>query len=979
MSWESPRRSLHALPPGTVLHDYVIDSELGSGGFSIVYLARHRLNPDWLFAIKEFLPRELAVRHNDDASVHPLDTEAGDAFQDGLRRFRDEAEQLRKFRNEPSVVSCLNYFEGNGTAYLVMDFDDGLPLSEFLRRREDAGQPFTEKDLLAVVEPLIEGLAVIHRAGVLHRDIKPGNIFVRQQDDITGRPAHPVLIDFGAAKQNYLTRHSQSRAPYTPGYAAYEQVSSEGDIGPWTDVYAVGALMWRMVAGGCLADHRLHLPDGADNAHGAEWCPTPCAAEKRAYALHRGQSDPMLPATELGVGRFSPALLQAVDRCLVLYPEDRLQDCAALYALLENVGVSKTAATQAQDKATKRNRTTITAEVGPALAGAVLRGHLPKYCGFAIAATLAGAGQLIASITRTSTWVVGSALAIAWIIAVTLLPTPADRDPVPASEEPTASPVSIGASADGPISSTSTVEASDTSESPILGGNAILVVETVPSGARIAIADEEIGVTPLELSGLRAGRYEITLDHPAYQVLRLSEQPLTDGEVLRIERALTPATGRLTVLIQPREAWIELASRRLAEATPVTLRDLPAGNVELTLGAAGHRTATVQVDIPRDGLGTLEQALEPIPYGTLTLELNPPDAVVTLPDIDPSYRPGVRLPEGPHRVIVRRENYRSVERLVEVLGETHTRVELEMNPGSRFRDRLASSGEGPEMVVIPAGMYRMGCLNDGGDCADNEGPVHEVRISNSFALARYEVTVGDFGRFVEASGYRTESEGDPESGCITQEILDRNEWDWTSNRSWRNLEYEIEEDHPVTCVSWNDAQAYVTWLSHETGKVYRLPSESEWEYAARAGTTTRFHFGDDPGRLCDHGNVADRTEFSNGVSWVNPVECGDGEMYAATVGSYRTNGFGLYDLHGNVWEWVEDCWNENYAGAPRDGSAWLAGNCEMRVLRGGAWTTAISSYLRSAYRHSGFAGFRVNSYGHRRVDYGFRVARTLTP
>ena len=326
---DTPRRSLHALPPGTVLHDYVIDSELGSGGFSIVYLARHRLNSDWLVAIKEYLPRELAVRDNDGAGVHPVDTEAKDAFEDGLRRFRDEAEQLRKFRNEPYIVSCLNYFEGNGTAYLVMDYDDGLPLSEFLERREAAGQPFTEKDLLAVVEPLLEGLTVVHRADVLHRDIKPGNIFVRRQDDITGRPAYPVLIDFGAAKQNYLARHSRSRAPYTPGYAAFEQVSSMGEIGPWTDLYSLGAVMWRMVAGGCPDDSRLFVPNelaGSEN-DSLVWSPMPRQVEKRAYALKRGWVDPMPVAVDLGSGRFSSHMLKSIDHCLALYPEDRAQSC----------------------------------------------------------------------------------------------------------------------------------------------------------------------------------------------------------------------------------------------------------------------------------------------------------------------------------------------------------------------------------------------------------------------------------------------------------------------------------------------------------------------------------------------------------------------------------------------------------------------------------------------------------------------------
>ena len=351
MSSRSKSQSLNALPPCTVLRDYVIQSELGSGGFSIVYLARHHLNPDWLYAIKEFLPGELAVRDRDGATVHPVNTEAEEAFDDGLRRFRDEAKQLRRFRNEPYIVSCLNYFEQNGTAYLVMDHDDGLPLLELLRRREEAGQPFTERDLLAVLEPLLEGLTAVHRAGVIHRDIKPGNIFVRRQDDITGRPAHPVLIDFGAAKQNYLARHSRSRAPYTPGYAAYEQVSSMGEIGPWTDVYALGALMWRMVAGGCPGDSRLNVQDNSRNTERGtrSWSPTPREVEKRAYAVNRRRADPMPSAVKLGAGRFSKHLLEAIDKCLALYPEDRVQNCEQLRTLLkapttsEDAGVEKAA------------------------------------------------------------------------------------------------------------------------------------------------------------------------------------------------------------------------------------------------------------------------------------------------------------------------------------------------------------------------------------------------------------------------------------------------------------------------------------------------------------------------------------------------------------------------------------------------------------------------------------------------------------
>ena len=119
-----------------------------------------------------------------------------------------------------------------------------------------------------------------------------------------------------------------------------------------------------------------------------------------------------------------------------------------------------------------------------------------------------------------------------------------------------------------------------------------------------------------------------------------------------------------------------------------------------------------------------------------------------------------------------------------------------------------------------------------------------------------------------------------------------------------NLEYEVEDGQPVTCMSWNDAQAYAGWLSRETGEAYRLPSESEWEYAARSGATTRYHFGNDAARLCEYGNVADRTELPNGGSWNDAAPCDDGAVYPTSVGRYRENDFGLHDMHGNVWEWV---------------------------------------------------------------------------
>jgi formylglycine-generating enzyme required for sulfatase activity len=174
---------------------------------------------------------------------------------------------------------------------------------------------------------------------------------------------------------------------------------------------------------------------------------------------------------------------------------------------------------------------------------------------------------------------------------------------------------------------------------------------------------------------------------------------------------------------------------------------------------------------------------------------------------------------------------------------------------------------------------------------------------------------------------------------------------------------------PAIDVSWNDiTQQYLPWLSRKTGKTYRLLSEAEWEYVARAGTTTRYHFGDSERDLCTYGNVADLSAKEKNPGWTL-ANCRDGHVNTAPVGSFQPNAFGLYDVHGNVWEWVQDCWNGNYSGAPSDGSARTTVDCGRRVLRGGSWYSN-PLYLRAASRGRGTPDFRV--------DYlGFRVGRTL--
>ena len=291
---------------------------------------------------------------------------------------------------------------------------------------------------------------------------------------------------------------------------------------------------------------------------------------------------------------------------------------------------------------------------------------------------------------------------------------------------------------------------------------------------------------------------------------------------------------------------------------------------------------------------------------------------------------GGRLVEGSVRVVAQEEPQ----------GAPAPSADEPAKPLTTFRDCPGC----PEMVVAPAGRFRMGSAS--GD--DDERPVHPVTFARPFAVGVYEVTRGEFARFVEATG---RSMGD---SCWT---VEGGEGEWRSGRHWRRPGFSQTDAHPVVCVNWEDAQAYVAWLSGETGEAYRLLSESEWEYVARAGAkTARYWWGDEIGRnraSCD----------GCGSRW-------DGKQ-TAPVGSFPASPFGLYDVHGNAGEWVEDCWNGSYDGAPRDGSAWTSGDCDARGLRGGSWVNPPWD-LRSARRDR----FPTILGGD---SYGFRVARTLTP
>lgn len=289
---------------------------------------------------------------------------------------------------------------------------------------------------------------------------------------------------------------------------------------------------------------------------------------------------------------------------------------------------------------------------------------------------------------------------------------------------------------------------------------------------------------------------------------------------------------------------------------------------------------------------------------------------------------------------------------------------------AEFRD----CAQCPVMISVPAGTFQMGTpAGEGlvdprtGEPATNDAPRHEVTIGTPFALGKYEVTVGEYAAFVAATGHVSEGR------CMGFTAPDR--FTFSDDFDWQHIDTDQADDYPVTCVSWFDAGAYADWLARATGQPYRLPSEAEWEYAARAGSTTPYYWGTDAAAACRYANV--RSPGARSISKRQSASdrddgfpCDDGFPAASPAGSFRPNGFGLYDMQGNAWEWVADCNHPDYTGAPADGRPWLeAGgrDCQFGLLRSGSFLNRVersSTTVRVGRPRNGQA-----------TNIGFRVAR----
>ncbi len=297
-------------------------------------------------------------------------------------------------------------------------------------------------------------------------------------------------------------------------------------------------------------------------------------------------------------------------------------------------------------------------------------------------------------------------------------------------------------------------------------------------------------------------------------------------------------------------------------------------------------------------------------------------------------------------------------------------------PGSSFRD----CSDCPQMIVIPAGSFTIGSPEDELGRFSVEGPMKTVTIKQ-FAVGRFNVTRGQWAAFVAATNRAVPG------GCAWSGLKDSTLKDWEihPDASWKKLGFPQDDDHPVVCITWFDAQDYVNWLSQKTGGTYRLLTEAEWEYAARAGTTTPYPWG--PVASHENANYGLDSGF-----FIGHVSGRDQWEKTSPVGSFPPNAFGLYDMHGNVLQFVEDCFSESYEDLPTDGSAYRknirlkmtgrfsfmdgSNSCSYRICRGGDWANP-PAMIRSAFRNwaPGPGGATLQNY--RSAGVGFRVAKTL--
>ena len=529
----------------------------------------------------------------------------------------------------------------------------------------------------------------------------------------------------------------------------------------------------------------------------------------------------------------------------------------------------------------------------------------------------------------------------------------------------------------------------------LLLGTATLRINTSPVGASVFLDAKRIGTTPLRHES-RPGKTVLKLEHP-FHPNHVERLELVRGKSKTLEITLEPAFGNLEIITNPKSAQVSVDGKEVEERTPIKLQNLPTGTHVVRVFMYGREPITETIELTPNASVSRTYELARVPMGSLTIEKVPKTATVRLIGIEQPYEPQMLLPIGSYEVEVSHTGYTSQTSwmAVQQRANTHSvRLEREygrlnlsvspreaavtirysvgsgrrnfdyfdhmqvptgdvvirakalgyrnyernvkmttaglnhniamkkflISPGREFRDELQGGDGGPLLKILSAGSFVMGAV----DGYPDERPTRTVSVTQPFAISVYELTRGEYNRFEDLGG---------------------------------------EDGVPVTNLTRGQVDGYLRWLSQVTSYVYRLPSEAEWEYAARGGTKSEYYFGSDANRLCEYENVGDqsmRTQFKKDAV----ASCSDGVVKLAPVGSFKPNPFGLYDMLGNAQEWVADCWHQNHEGAPSTAKARTSiCNTPGHVVRGGDWFSgpneARVSFRSVGTKASDSLGFRV--------------------